>query len=199
MRPHQAADRPPARSPHGPAETFSPGEADPIVDRIAADGAGRRPVVLIDGGSGSGKSTLAEALVGILDRRPGAPWQLVHDDFYPGWAGLSAAWRMVPEKILADHDAGYRPWDWAAKAPGDRRELDPRAAILVECCGALTPVSAAMATTRIWCEADPRTRRRRALDRDGEMFAPYWQMWAVQEELHWLRHRPRTLADIVVG
>ncbi|MDN6658140.1 MAG: cobalt ABC transporter, partial [Acidipropionibacterium jensenii] len=98
-----------------------------------------------------------------------------------------------------DHDAGYRPWDWAAKAPGDRRELDAGAAILVECCGALTPASAAMATTRIWCEADPRTRRRRALDRDGEMFAPYWQMWAVQEELHWLRHRPRTLADIVVG
>ncbi len=173
-------------------------QPDRIADRILADADGARPVVLIDGGSGSGKTTLAGALIPILEQRSGAPWQLVHDDFHPGWAGLSAAWTVVPDQILARDHPGYVCWDWAAMAPGGRQELDPEAPILVECCGALTPASAAMATTGIWCQTDPETRRRRALARDGEMFSPWWAMWAVQEELHRLRHHPDRLAGIVV-
>lgn len=183
----------------------TPDQIDRVAGQILADAAKatainrpRRPVVLIDGGSGSGKSTLADALVPILQASSGQPWQLVHDDFYPGWAGLSAAWTLIPDHILARHDPGYTRWDWSANAPGTRRELDPDEPLLLECCGALTPATAAMATTRIWCHLDAETRKQRALGRDGEVFARHWAMWAVQEELHWLRHHPRRLADIVI-
>lgn len=187
---------------------FRPDQIDQIVARILDDAGEDRPVVLIDGGSGSGKSTLAEALVPVLEQRS-APaghstesstgWQLVHDEFYPGWAGLSAAWTMIPNQILAGHDPGYVRWNWSHDAPGSRRVLDPGAPILIECCGALTPASAPMATTRIWCQLDAETRKRRALARDGESFAPYWAMWEVQEELHRLRNHPERLADVIIG
>lgn len=169
-----------------------------LVARILDDARGARPVVIIDGGSGSGKTTLANRLVASLDAASGSGWQLVHDDFYPGWTGLSAAWTVVPEQILAAHDPGYRMWDWQADAPGERRLLDPDEPVLVEACGALTPASAALATTTIWIEVDVATRRRRALARDGEMFAPWWALWAVQEELHRIRHRPQALADVLI-
>jgi energy-coupling factor transporter ATP-binding protein EcfA2 len=186
---------------------FAPDQIDRIAARILTDADGDRPVVLIDGGSGSGKSTLAEALIPVLEKLSAAPaysagsstaWQLVHDEFYPGWAGLSAAWTVVPGQILASRNPGYTRWDWSKAAPGTRRDLDPIAPILIECCGALTPASAPMATTRIWCRLDAGTRKQRALARDGELFARYWAMWAVQEELHRLRNHPERLADLVV-
>ncbi|AOZ46755.1 cobalt ABC transporter [Acidipropionibacterium acidipropionici] len=169
-----------------------------LVARILDDARGARPVVIIDGGSGSGKTTLANRLVASLDAASGSGWQLVHDDFYPGWTGLSAAWTVVPDQILASRDPGYRMWDWQAGSPGERRVLGPDRPVLVEACGALTPASAALATTTVWLEADSATRKRRALARDGEMFAPWWALWAVQEELHRVRHGPQDLADVRV-
>lgn len=174
----------------------SPDLLDALTARILADAHGSRPVVILDGGSGSGKTTLANRLVAALEAASGSAWQLVHDDFYPGWAGLSAAWTVIPGEILAAHDPGYRVWDWKAGAPGERRALDPHRPVLVEACGALTPASAALATTTIWIEADAAVRKRRALARDGDMFEPWWALWAVQEELHRLRHRPGHLADV---
>lgn len=172
-----------------------PGLLETLAARIVADAAGRRPVVVMDGGSGSGKTRLAAGLHALLSSDDPA-WQLVDDDFYPGWTGLSAAWTVIPQQVLAARDPGYRPWDWRAGAEGPRHPLDPYAPILVEGCGALTPESAARASTAIWIEMAPDARRRRALGRDGDMFAPWWSLWEIQEELHWARHHPQRLAGV---
>lgn len=174
-----------------------PGLLEALAARILEDAAGRRPVVVMDGGSGSGKTSLAAGLHGLLSAGDHA-WQLVDDDFYPGWTGLSAAWTVVPQQVLADRDPGYRPWDWHADAEAPRRPLDPHAPILVEGCGTLTPGSAGKASTTVWIEMPPDARRRRAVGRDGDVFAPWWSLWEVQEELHWARHHPQRLADVCI-
>ncbi|GAB3624689.1 hypothetical protein GCM10027418_27740 [Mariniluteicoccus endophyticus] len=63
---------------------------------------------------------------------------------------------------------------------------------------ALTPASAAYADCTVWLELDAAERKRRALARDGDAFAPWWDHWAAQEAEHWRTHDPRALADEVV-
>lgn len=156
---------------------------------------GRR-VVLVDGGSGSGKTTYARALV-ARERAAGRRVELVSlDDFYPGWSGLAEASRMVVDDVLGR--GGYRRWDWARDRPGEWVALDPAADLVIEGCGALTPASAAYADRTIWLERDAAERKRLALGRDGDAFAPWWDHWATQEAEHWAAHDPRGLADEVV-
>lgn len=165
-----------------------PGVADWVRARNGAD----RRVVLMDGGSGAGKTSLATRLADEL----GA--QLVSlDAVYPGWHGLAAAQRLVPSIIAGK---GHPIWDWQADRPVEGGWVDVPFArdLVIEGCGALTPDSAALASATIWCELDAETRKRRALDRDGDAFAPWWDTWADQEHLHWRAHRPWELAHLVL-
>ena len=156
--------------------------------------AGGRPVVLIDGRSGAGKTDLARALAPRLSA------QLVSlDDLYPGWDGLEAGSRAVTEDILRPIDPGWRAWDWAADRPGKWHPLDPRRPIVVEGCGALTAASRPLASFAVWLELDAEERRRRALARDGEGYASYWDRWAAQEERMIARQNPAALADLVLA
>lgn len=153
---------------------------------------GDRVVVLVDGRSGTGKTTIGTALAEEL----GA--QLVHlDDVYPGWDGLRAAADIVVSDVLGA-PSGHRRWDWAASAPADWVELDPSAPIVVEGCGALSRASAPLAVLRIWLAADDAVRKRRAIDRDGEVFALEWDRWARQEEAFIAAEDPESLADVVL-
>jgi uridine kinase len=164
-------------------------EVAQVVDRIAG---WPRAVVLIDGGAGSGKTTLAEALA---KRWPGV--QVVSlDSFYPGWSGLAAASRIVAEQVLRPSEPGYHRWDWEAGREAEWVALDPTRPLIVEGCGALTLASHAQADLAIWCELDADERKRRALARDGELFASHWDDWEAQEAEHWSLHRPRDLADV---
>lgn len=155
-----------------------------------------RAVVLIDGASGSGKTTLADELAQRWPGPAGRPVRVVHlDAFYPGWGGLAAGSAMVAETVLRERDPGYRRWDWHARRPAEWVPLDPTDSLIVEGCGALTPANRALATAGIWVVGNPAERKRRALARDGEVFAPHWEEWAAQERAHWRAHRPRELAD----
>ncbi len=178
----------------GPGRLLSPSEAEALRDTILDD-AGQTPaIVLIDGRSGSGKSTLAAELSAVWP-----DLQLVRlDDVYPGWDGLEAASRQVVDHMLAPHDPGWRRWDWAHDAPADWVPLDPARPRAIEGVGALTRASSALATFTIWVELDDVTRKRRALERDGDTYVPHWDRWAAHEERFIARENPRSLADLVI-
>jgi cytidylate kinase len=173
------------------------GAADAEALAAAAAGAAaargdRRLVVLVDGRSGTGKTTLGNA---IADRLRA---QIVHlDDVYPGWDGLHAAAEAVVTDVLGT-PSGYRRWDWATSVPTDWVTLDPDAPIVIEGCGALSRAAAQLASLRVWLEADDDTRWRRAVGRDGEVFAREWDRWAAQETAFIAAERPATLADVVL-
>jgi anthranilate synthase component 1/para-aminobenzoate synthetase len=48
-------------------------------------------------------------------------------------------------------------------------------------------------------EAPASVRKKRALDRDGETFAPHWDTWAAQEDAMLARERTPERADLVIG
>ncbi len=153
-----------------------------------------RPVVLIDGGSGSGKSTLAAALA------PALAAQLVRlDDFYPGWDGLDSAGEAVRDGVLDPVRPGWRRWDWKAGAAAEWHAVDPALPLVIEGSGCLSRANRALASFGVWVELDLPTRKRRALARDGEDYAPHWDRWAAQERRFGLRERPWRLADLILG
>lgn len=158
----------------------------------------RNPLVLIDGPSGAGKSTLADALV---DRWPGRPPQLVRlDDVYRGWSGLERAGVELSQTLVrprARFQVGrWRRWDWVNQRPGAREHVPPGEALIVEGCGAFAAGGSARSALRIWVDAPDALRRRRALDRDGGAYDPYWGMWDRQWRHYVHRTVPAVRADV---
>ena len=156
-----------------------------------------RELVLVDGRSGAGKTQWATEMArstGLL--------LISLDDVYPGWDGLDAGhWRIYRECILpwSQGQLGVlRRWDWQTMAPGSEITVSPDSSLIIEGCGALSTWTSPHATSRYWIDADDSVRRRRALDRDGAMFAPHWQRWALQEERFYALHRSRELADSII-
>ncbi|MEZ5190037.1 MAG: ATP-binding protein [Schumannella sp.] len=164
-----------------------------LAAEVAATQAGvSRPVVIVDGGSGSGKSTIARPLAELLDA------QLVRlDDIYPGWDGLEAGSAAVVRDVLGENP-GWRRWDWEAERPAEWHPLDPERALVIEGSGALTRASRAQATYAVWLELGAIERRRRAIERDGDRYEPFWDRWAAQEAAFLARERPDLLADRVI-
>lgn len=168
--------------------------APDLVERIAsaARASGTRPVLIVDGRSGAGKTSLAR----LVAPRLGATLVSL-DDVYPGWDGLGAGSAAVP-RMLGSSGAGWRRWDWAAERAAEWHPLDPLAPLVVEGCGALSRASRPLATFAVWLETGESERRRRALARDGDAYAPHWERWAAQEEALIASESPRELADLIV-
>lgn len=162
--------------------------------RPATLGAGR--LVSIDGPAGAGKTTLAAA----LDRL--RPCTVVHlDDLYAGWDGLATVDASLATLLgpLARGETGHhRRWDWHTDGWAEDVAVAPSPLLVLEGVGAAAPAAAAYATVVVWVEAPYELRRRRALARDGDDFAPHWDAWAAAETEHFSRHRTRERADLVV-
>lgn len=157
----------------------------------------QRQLILVDGPSGAGKTQWA----GSLQERLGCDLVSL-DDIYPGWDGLDAGSHHVFRCGILPWSRGVRGvvqrWDWDSSSPGGSIELDPQRSLIIEGCGAISRLSAPLATESYWLDADGDVRRARALARDGDMFAPHWERWALQEQRFFTLHASRDLAHEVI-
>lgn len=154
-------------------------------------------ITLVDGYSGAGKSEYAKGVAlhngAIL---------LSLDDVYPGWDGLDAGSWHVHRQVLIPISQGlagrYQRWDWAQMQPGEWVQVSPLLPLVIEGCGALRREARGIEAHRVWVDAPEDVRRRRALARDGELYAPHWGRWALQEQRFAALHGGELMADEVV-
>jgi uridine kinase len=158
---------------------------------------GRTCVVAIDGRSGAGKTSLAAGLRAEL----GAP-VVTLEDLYGGWDGLERGIDLLVAEVLVPLSAGRAArvprYDWVAAAWGTPWVLEPPEVLIVEGVGAGARRAAAYESVLVWIEVPAPVRKKRALDRDGETFAPHWDMWAVQEDAMLACERTPDRADLVI-
>jgi uridine kinase len=166
--------------------------------RRAVPRAGATRVVAVDGRSGAGKTSLAaalrdELLVPVVSL----------EDLYGGWDGLEHGIDLLVSAVLeplAGGRAAQVPrYDWVAGGWAEPAVLEPPPILIVEGVGAGARRAAAFESVLVWLEVPAPARKKRALDRDGATFAPYWDQWAAQEEAMIARDRTPERADIVIG
>lgn len=105
---------------------------------------------------------------------------------------------MVHERVLAASEPGWFRWDWENDRTAEWHTVDPSRSLVIEGSGSLSRNNRALATLGVWVELDEPTRKRRALERDGDAYAPHWDRWAAQEAAFLERERPQLLADLVI-
>ncbi|GIH38145.1 adenylate kinase [Microbispora corallina] len=157
--------------------------------------AGGVRVVAVEGRSGSGKTTLAAALAAEI------PAPVVRmDDLYEGWDGLLAGVHRLVEWVLSPlargRPARWRRYDWERFRYAEWHEARDLDALVVEGVGSGARQAWPYLSGLVWLEADDAVRRARALERDGEMYAPHWERWAAQEERYYAAHDVRSRAGI---
>jgi uridine kinase len=159
--------------------------------------AGQVRVLAIDGRSGAGKSVLAARLQAEL----AAPVVSL-EDLYGGWDGLERGIDLLVSKVLEPLSAGQSAhvprYDWLAREWREPWVLEPPAVLIVEGVGAGARRAAAYASALIWIEEPEPVRKKRALDRDGETYKPYWDMWAAQEDAMLASEQTPARANLVI-
>ncbi|MEU4539101.1 phosphoribulokinase [Streptosporangium sp. NPDC023825] len=160
--------------------------------------AGRTRVLAVEGRSGSGKSTLATALAAEL----AAPVVRM-DDLYPGWDGLLGGVDVLVEWVLRplslDRPARWRRYDWAEGAYAEWHEVPGTGILVLDGTGSGALAAAPYLSGLLWLEAADGVRKARALERDGDLYAPHWNRWAAQEERFHSRDDVRARADLTIA
>lgn len=175
-------------------------DLDPVLDVLAmlrtrSPTLGEGRLVCVDGPAGSGKTTLATALAGAV---PGAT--VLHtDDLYDGWDGLPrVSEQLLP--LLADlatgRPAAHRRYDWEAGRFTEQVPVPATDLLVLDGVGSGSLDVARWCTVLVWVEAPEPLRRARALARDGDAFAPYWEAWRAAERAHFEAQGTRDRADL---
>ncbi len=155
-------------------------------------------IIAIDGWSGSGKTCLAGRLAPAI----GAP--CVHlDDWVPGWHGLARSVELLVEWVLRPLAAGrrarWRRWDWDAGSWGAWETVAASGLLVVEGCGAGSPLARPWLSALVWIAVDDEERARRLRARpDWPTYEPWAAMWADQERALRAGDDPAATADVVV-
>lgn len=176
--------------PHGPLDAV----VDLLTSRQAACGA--TTVVAVDGPSGSGKTAFVRELALALGART------IHlDDVYPGWHGLAATPPMLADALrqVAVDQVGTLPrWSWVHDRPTTPLRVRPGGLLVLDGVGSGAAVVRPFLSALLWLEAPVAVRKARALARDGDAYAPFWDVWAEQERRHFTVDGTRTRADLVI-
>jgi uridine kinase len=159
--------------------------------------AGITRILAIDGRAGAGKSTIANEVAVLL----GA--QMVRlEDLYGGWDGLDRGVDLLVSAVLRPLAAGrtaYVPhYDWVSQTWGEPTPLPPPEFLVIEGVGAGARRAARYESVVAWVEVPTVVRKKRAMRRDGETFAPHWRQWARQEDEMLSREGTPDRADMVV-
>jgi hypothetical protein len=124
------------------------------------------------------------------------------EDLYGGWDGLERGVDLLVSAVLEPLAAGRAArvprYDWIAAAWGTPWTLEPPGVLIVEGVGAGARRAAGYESVLVWMEEPASVRKKRALDRDGEAFAPYWDTWAAQEDAMLARERTPERADLIL-
>ncbi|MBO0802361.1 MAG: hypothetical protein J2P25_04715 [Nocardiopsaceae bacterium] len=154
-------------------------------------------VVAIDGRAGAGKTTLATALAAGLN----APVVSL-EYLYDGWDGLERGIDLLVTRVLeplaAAGTARVPRYDWIRETWDEPWPLDAPEILIIEGAGAGARRAAAFESVLAWLQAPRSVRKKRALDRDGEMFAPHWDRWAAAEDAMLARERTPARADLLI-
>ncbi len=158
-------------------------------------------LIAVDGRSGAGKTSLAVELAALLREHHSV--SLFHlEDVYPGWDGLDDGIGRYVERVLrllrAGRAAHWNAWDWERGQDGPERTTATAEIVLLEGVGAAAAAARPYLDAVIWMDADAEVRRRTAIERDGDTYAPFWQRWADQEDAWLAGDDPRAVADVVV-
>ncbi|NBW73792.1 MAG: ATP-binding protein [Microbacteriaceae bacterium] len=161
------------------------------------------PMVLVDGRAGAGKSTFAKELQNKLFSQGDSLPRIIHlDDLYPGWDGLVAGVEYLNRMILTPlgktGTASWQEFDWELDKRNTWREFSGGTPLIIEGCGAINSFTKQFALTSIYLEADEVTRKSRWLERDGERFMAYWEIWSAQELDFYAREKSKDLADYLL-
>jgi anthranilate synthase component 1/para-aminobenzoate synthetase len=145
-------------------------------------------IIAIDGRSGAGKTTLAIELAARLRNHHRV--SLFHlEDIYPGWNGLTAGIERYVSTVLTPLSGGepatWTSWDWAMHYDGDIRVTLPAEIVIIEGVGAAAAEARPLLNAVVWADSPDSVRRKRALERDGGTYEPFWDQWAAQED-EWL-------------
>lgn len=160
---------------------------------------GSTRVVAIDGRSGSGKTDLARRLHDRLSTQSCTTVNV--DAFVPGWHSLDQVPGIL-RRALADLAAGrpahMRTWDWSQDRPGHWVELEAPDILILDGCGSGSRELRMFLSLLVWLEAPRDIRHRRAIDRDGAAFEPWWDVWARQEAALFASEQTAAAADVLI-
>ncbi|MEV8388620.1 MULTISPECIES: uridine kinase [unclassified Streptomyces] len=169
---------------------------------------GGRFLIGIDGPGASGKSTLAGELVKHL---PTA--RIVHvDDFYlpsqerdarSGDIGPGFDLKRLRERVLAPasrgEDINYQKYDWDKDQLGDWVSVPAGTPLIVEGVYSTQLAARGLYDHRLFCVADPETRLRRGLERDGAEAEALWtDEWMPAEDRYLVAEQPHRFAEAVL-
>ena len=154
-------------------------------------------IVAVEGRPGAGKTTFGAALAAEI----GAA-HVDLENIYPGWDGLEEGARLAAEELAAPVAAGevavVPQWDWVAMRPAEPLVIEPPEFLVLSGTGSGSLAASPHLALVAWMELGDSERRRRALERDGETFAPHWQQWEAQVEAHLEREGTRDRAQVVL-
>ena len=157
---------------------------------------GSTTVVAVDGPSGAGKTSYVDGLAAATGG------DVLHlEDVYPGWDGLAGTPPIIAgvlDAVAVGETGTAHRWDWDAGLPGPVLRVRPAPLLILDGVGSGARVIRPHLSVLIWLDAPPDVRKHRALTRDGGTYAPFWDMWAEQEDRHFAAEDTRRHADLVI-